>query len=45
MGEKIKGSFYNQELQKTKQQTFRIEKIIRRDNKKNNGISKMEWIS
>ena len=34
MGEEIKGSFYNQELQKTKQQTFRIEKIIRRDNKK-----------
>ena len=45
MGEKIKGSFYNQELQKTKQQTFRIEKIIRRDNKKKNGISKIEWIS
>ena len=45
MGEEIKGSFYEQELQKVKQQTFRIEKIIRRDNKKKNGISKMEWIS
>ena len=34
VGEEIKGSFYDQELQKAKQQTFRIEKIIRRDNKK-----------
>ena len=34
MGESIKGSFYEQELQKAKQQTFRIEKVIRRDNKK-----------
>ena len=34
MGEEIKGTFYKQELQKAKQQTFRIEKIIRRDNKK-----------
>ena len=34
MGESIKGSFYEQELQRTKQKTFRIEKVIRRDNKK-----------
>ena len=34
MGEEIKGTFYGQELQKAKQQTFRIEKIIRKDNKK-----------
>ena len=40
MGEKIKGSFYKQELQKTKQQTFRIEKIIRRDNKKKMALVK-----
>ena len=40
MGEEIKGSFYNQELQKTKQQTFRIEKIIRRDNKKKMALVK-----
>ena len=33
-GEEIKGSFYKQELQKAKQQTFRIEKVIKRDNKK-----------
>ena len=34
MGESIKGSFYEQELHKAKQQTFRIEKVIRRDKKK-----------
>ena len=34
MGEAIEGSFYEQELQKAKQQTFRIEKVLRRDNKK-----------
>ena len=45
MGETIKGSFYEQELQKAKQQTFRIEKVIRRDNKKKNSSCKMEWIS
>ena len=40
MGESIKGSFYEQELQKAKQQTFRIEKIIRRDNKKKMALVK-----
>ena len=34
LGEKIEGSFYEKELQKAKQQTFRIETVIRRDNKK-----------
>ena len=29
-GEVIQGSFYEQELQKTSQNTFRIEKILRR---------------
>ena len=33
-GKEIKGSFYEQELQKAKQETFRIEKVIKRDNKK-----------
>ena len=33
MGEEIEGSFYEKELQKAKQQTFRIEKVLRRDNK------------
>jgi hypothetical protein len=28
-GEEIQGSFYNKELQKTHQDTFRIEKVIR----------------
>ena len=40
MGEEIKGTFYEQELQKAKQQTFRIEKIIRRDNKKKMALVK-----
>ena len=40
-GEEIKGSFYEQELQKAKQQTFRIEKIIRRNNKKK--IALVKW--
>ena len=40
MGEEIKGSFYDQELQKAKQQTFRIEKIIRRNNKKKMALVK-----
>ena len=33
-GEEIKGSFYEPELQKTSQQLFRIEKIIKRGKKK-----------
>ena len=40
MGEPIKGSFYEQELQRAKQQTFRIEKVIRRDNKKKMALVK-----
>ena len=40
MGEEIKGTFYEQELQKAKQQTFRIEKIIKRDNKKKMALVK-----
>ena len=34
MGEAIKVCFYEQELQVAKQQTFRIEKVLRRDNKR-----------
>ena len=41
MGASIKGSFYDQELQKAKQQTFRIEKVIRRDIKKK--IALVKW--
>ena len=44
LGEKVEGSFYEKELQKAKQQTFRIEKVIRRDNKKKKSIGKMERI-
>ena len=32
LGEEIEGSFYEKELQKVKQKTFRIEKVVRRDN-------------
>ena len=40
MGEEIKGSFYEKELQKAKQQTFRIEKIIKREKKKKMALVK-----
>ena len=30
LGEKVEGSFYEKELQKAKQQTFRIDKVVRR---------------
>ena len=42
LGEKVEGSFYEKELQKAKQQTFRIEKVVRRDNKKKRALVK--WI-
>ena len=41
MNEAIKGSFYEQELQKAKQQTFRIDKVLRRDNKKK--LALVKW--
>jgi hypothetical protein len=39
-GEEIQGSFYEQELQKTKQEIFRIEKIIRKRGNK----SLVKWL-
>ena len=39
-GEEIQGSFYEQELQKTKQGIFRIEKIIRQQGNK----SLVKWL-
>ena len=45
MGEEIEGSFYEKELQKTKQQTFGIEKVIRRDNKKKKALVKWKGYS
>ena len=39
-GEKIKGSFYEQERQKTKQDIFRIEQIIKQEG--NNSLVK--WL-
>ena len=38
MGEAIEGSFYEQELQKAKQETFRIEKVLKRDDKKKKAL-------
>ena len=45
LGEEIKGSFYEKELQKAKQQTFRIEKVVRRDNKKKKALLKWKGYS
>ena len=39
-GETVTGSFYEQELQKTTQEIFRIEKVIRRDNKRKRALVK-----
>ena len=39
-GEKVTGSFYEQELQKSKQEIFRIEKIKRHDHKKKQALVK-----
>ena len=39
--EKIDGSFYEAELQKTTQDVFRIEKILRKDKK--NGMALVKW--
>ena len=39
-GEKIQGSFYQQELQKTSQGTFRLEKVLKRQGVK----SLVKWI-
>ena len=45
LGEKVEGSFYEKELQKAKQQTFRIEKIVRRDNKNKKALVKWKGYS
>ena len=39
-GETVTGSFYEPELQKTTQEIFRIEKVIRRDNKRKRALVK-----
>ena len=45
LGEKFEGSFYEKELQKAKQQTFRIEKVVKRDNKKKKALVKWKGYS
>ena len=41
MEEAVKGSFYEKELEKAKQETFRIEKVLKRDNNKK--LTLVEW--
>ena len=45
LSEKVEGSFYEKELQKAKQQTFRIEKVVKRDNKKKKALVKWKGYS
>ena len=45
LDEKVEGSFYEKELQKAKQQTFRIEKVVRRDYKKKKELVKWKGYS
>ena len=45
LGKKVEGSSYEKELQKAKQQTFRIEKVVRRDNKKKKALVKWKGYS
>ena len=40
-GETVEGTFSQQELQKAKQETFRIENVMRRDNKKK--LALVKW--
>ena len=40
-GENIEGSFYEQELQKSDQQVFRIDKVIKQDPKKK--LALVKW--
>ena len=41
MGEEVKGFLYEKELQKAKQETFRIETVLKRDNKKK--LALVKW--
>ena len=41
-GENIEGSFYEPELQKTSQEVFRIEKVIKQDTKKK--LALVKWV-
>ena len=43
-GEVLSGSFYNEELQKTKQEVFRIEKIIRKKKIKGVEYGLVKWL-
>ena len=41
--EEIKGSFYEQELQKTSEQTFRIERVLRWKKQNGKRIARVKW--
>ena len=45
LGEKVEGSFYEKELQEAKQQTFRIEKVVKYDKKKKKALVKWKGYS
>ena len=45
LGEKVEGSFHEKELQNAKQQTFRIEKVVKRDYKKKKALVKWKGYS
>ena len=45
LSEEIEGSFYEKEVQKAKQQTFRIANVVRRDNKKKKALVKWKGYS
>ena len=40
-GEDIKGSFYRQELQKAKQEIYRIDKVLKKRTKANGGVKEV----
>ena len=43
--EEIEGSFYQQELQKTSENTFRIEKVLRRTRKTDGTrLARVKWV-
>ena len=44
-GESVDGSFYEQELQKTTQEIYRIEKVLRKDNKKKQALVRWKGYS
>ena len=42
--EEIKGTFYEQELQKTSEETFRIEKVLRWKKQNGERLARVKWV-